>query len=122
MKHKILVVDDEQGIVEGIKNILEVSESYEVVEAFNGEEAFEKFKSEEPALVITDIKMPRKDGLWLVDQIRSISENTPVVMMSGFTSATQEEIDSKTHQHFIAKPDDIANILDVVDRLLDQES
>jgi two-component system response regulator YesN len=119
VKKKVLVVDDEPGIVEGIKNILELSSDYEVLCTFDAEEAFEKFKAFDPRLVITDIKMPKKDGFWLVNQIRQIDKNVPIVMMSGFTSATQEEIDSSEHQHFITKPDDIVNILEVVKSLIE---
>jgi len=115
-KKKVLVVDDEQGIVESIKYILELTDNYAVIEASNAEEAFEKYKTESPDLVITDIRMPNKDGLWLLDQIRENDSNTPIIMMSGYTSATKEEIDSRNYQSFLSKPNDIVNIVEVVDK------
>ena len=82
---KILIVEDDSGIVEISTTAL--SESYELIEASDGREAFNLFKQHKPDLVITDIFMPRKDGLDLIEAIRNISD-VPIIVESGGNIAT----------------------------------
>ena len=77
---KILIVEDDDDIVEISTTAL--SESYELIEASDGREAFNLFKQHKPDLVITDIYMPRKDGLDLIEAIRNISD-VPIIVESG---------------------------------------
>jgi signal transduction histidine kinase len=82
MKEKILLVDDE----EGIRKVLAISladEGYEVLTADNGEEALRLFSEAVPRLVLTDIKMPGMDGVELLQQIKELSPDTEVIMMTG---------------------------------------
>ena len=62
MAKKILVVDDEKPISDIIKFNLE-KEGYEVVVAYDGEEALEKVESEQPDLIVLDLMLPKIDGL-----------------------------------------------------------
>ena len=82
---KILIVEDDDDIVEISTTAL--SESYELIEASDGREAFNLFKQHKPDLVITDIYMPRKDGLDLIEAIRNISD-VPIIVESGGNIAT----------------------------------
>lgn len=77
---KILVVDDEQLLVKGIKFNLE-NDGYEVLTAFDGEEAV-KIAGEQPVdLIILDLMMPRLDGLGACQKIREFS-NVPIIMLT----------------------------------------
>ncbi len=84
---KILVVDDEKTIVKGLKFGLE-KEGYEVVAAYDGEEALAVFAAEKPDLVILDLMLPGVDGFEVCRRLRKGSE-VPVVMLT----ARGEDID-----------------------------
>lgn len=85
--NKILVVDDEKPISDIIKFNLE-KEGYEVVTAFDGEEALEKVESEEPDLIVLDVMLPKIDGLEVVREVRK-NYDMPVIMVT----AKETEID-----------------------------
>lgn len=87
MAKKILVVDDEKPITDIIKFNLN-KEGFDVVTAFDGEEALAKFKSENPDLILLDLMLPKIDGLEVSRQIRK-SSNTPIIIIS----AKDDEID-----------------------------
>jgi DNA-binding response OmpR family regulator len=55
-----------------------------VYSAQNGEEAYQLYQDESPDIILTDIKMPKKDGLALIKQIRHDDYNTPVILMTSF--------------------------------------
>ncbi len=87
MKEKILVVDDEKPIAEIIKYNLE-EEGFEVLVAFDGEEALRLAFGERPALILLDIMLPRIDGFTVCKQIRR-KMNVPIIMLT----AREGEID-----------------------------
>lgn len=81
----ILVVDDEKDICKAL-SILLSKEGYAVREAYNGEEALELLAKENFDLVMTDIKMEKKDGFEVLREAQKISPGTPVIMMTAFAS------------------------------------
>ncbi|MBG9983989.1 response regulator transcription factor [Aerococcaceae bacterium DSM 111022] len=84
---KILVVDDEKPISDIITYSLE-KEGYEVVAAYDGEEALEQFEKEKPDLVILDIMLPKMTGLDVTKELRK-SSAVPIIMLT----AKDSEID-----------------------------
>ena len=84
---KILVVDDEKSIREGIRTYAEF-EGHEVVEAVDGLDAIDKVKEEDFDVIVMDIMMPRLDGFSSYKEIKKI-KNIPVLMLS----ARSEEYD-----------------------------
>ncbi|HHV71263.1 MAG TPA: response regulator transcription factor [Clostridia bacterium] len=84
---KILLVDDEVSIVEFVKINLERA-GYEVIAAYDGNEAIQLAKRERPALIILDIMLPGLDGFEVLREIRKFS-NVPVIMLT----AKGEDID-----------------------------
>ena len=84
---KILIVDDEKPISDIIKFNL-TKEGYDVVTAFDGNEALEVFNQETPNLIILDLMLPEKDGLEVAREIRKTS-HVPIIMLS----AKDSEID-----------------------------
>jgi len=87
MGRKILVVDDEKNIVDIISFNLK-KEGYDVVVAYNGEEAVNKNEEEAPELILLDIMMPVVDGYEACKKIREKYE-TPIIMLT----ARAEEVD-----------------------------
>ena len=83
----ILVVDDDAHIAEIIEFALKAA-GYAVITAGTGQEALESFRKHSPALVVLDINLPDRDGLWVCQKIREESQ-APIL----FLSARDEEVD-----------------------------
>lgn len=76
----VLIVDDEELLVKGIAKSLE-NEGYEIITAYDGKSAWERFTLDDPDLIILDIMLPGTDGLTLCRSIRSKSD-TPIIMLT----------------------------------------
>ena len=79
-KNKILIVDDDANICELLRLHL-VKEGFDTANAYDGEDALKKFRTEEPCLVILDLMLPKKDGIEVCKEIRKTS-NTPIIMLT----------------------------------------
>jgi DNA-binding NarL/FixJ family response regulator len=106
-KIKILVVDDNEEDLQNMLTVLE-REGYEVDGARNGELAFEKLNQEDYQLVITDLRMPKQDGLALLNSIRKDFPKTGVMVITGYPSL-DTSIQSLRGEAFdyIVKPFDV---------------
>ena len=84
MQRKILVVDDEKGIVSTLKIFLE-SDNYKVVEAYTGDEAIRKARSEAPDLILLDLMLPDMTGYEICNKLRKdpLTISTPIIIMTG---------------------------------------
>lgn len=109
---RILLVDDEDQVIFVVSESLgKLGAQAEIVAASNGEEALEKIKETFFDLVITDLKMPKMDGVQLTEAIREISPETQVIWMTAFENKeTQAKAEELAVSHFLAKPLDIADI------------
>ncbi len=108
---KILIVDDEMPIRRTLRDILEF-EGYEVDEAADGLECVSKVQKEKYDVVITDIKMPKMDGIEALERLQILSPETPVIMVSGHgTIDTAVEAVKKGAFDFISKPPDLNRML-----------
>ena len=118
-------------VVEDIPNVLELLEvtlrfqGYEVISAHNGQEALDILEKEKPALIITDILMPKLDGFSFVQKLRRNpkTQNIPVIFLSA-TYVTPEDRTfamSLGASRFIEKPIDTEDFLLTVAELVAQE-
>lgn len=82
---RILLVDDEQGIRDLLRDFFEIEE-FEVFEAPDGAGALEMVKQSRFDVVLTDLKMPGRDGLEVLRQIRHVCPDTAVLMLTGYPS------------------------------------
>ncbi len=119
----LLVVEDVSDILTLLDTTLKLK-GYRVVAAHNGQEALEAIARECPALVITDILMPRLDGFGLIHRLRINPEtrNIPVIFITA-TYVAQEDRDFALEigvTRFIEKPVDLEKFLSVVEDLLMQ--
>lgn len=119
----LLVVED----IPDILNLLEATlkfKGYRVVTARNGEEALEALHKERPALIITDILMPKVDGFNLVHRLRINPETRtiPVVFLSATYVAPEDKLFAQSIgvNRFIEKPVDLVKFLPIVERILAQ--
>ena len=90
-KAKILLVDDDIDFVESTKTVLE-SNPYEVIVAFEGDEALREAREEEPDLILLDIIMPVKDGFTAAEQLKKDPQlsKIPIVMLTSFSARRGE--------------------------------
>ena len=117
---KILVIDDERSIRNSMKYILQY-EGHEVVLAENGMEGLVSVKSEKPDIVFCDIKMPKMEGIEVLERIKEFSADTPVIMISGHgTIDTAIEAIRKGAYDFIEKPLDLNRILITIKNATDK--
>ncbi len=122
MKQNILIVDDEKNTREGLKLILE-NENYNILLAEDGEKA-EEIISEKPIdLVITDLKMPKIDGMELVNFIKNKSADTEIIMLTGHgTIETAVQAMKKGVFDYIIKPVNIDEMNLLAERALMKKS
>ncbi|EAJ3979407.1 TPA: response regulator transcription factor [Campylobacter jejuni] len=117
----ILVVEDEVKARESMINIL--SERFsKVIGAQNGDEGLKKFKKFKPDLVITDIAMPIMDGLDMAREIKEISDDVPIVVLSAYSEKERllRSIDIGIDKYLI-KPVDIEELFKVLDCLVGEK-
>ncbi|MEO1337638.1 MAG: response regulator, partial [Myxococcota bacterium] len=81
--HRLMVVDDDDGVRRVVAAILE-DEGYEVATARDADEALGILSDTTFSLVVSDVKMPGRDGLWLLRQIRPKYEDTAVILLTGY--------------------------------------
>lgn len=104
---KILIVDDEQNILDVLSLVL-TSEEHEVDVALDGFAAIDKVKSKKFDLVLLDIKMPRMDGLEVLERIIQIDKSLIVIMISGHGNfETAVEATKMGAYNYIQKPPDL---------------
>ena len=84
-KARILVVDDERGMCEFLRFLLQ-EEGYDVDIAHSGTQALDKVNESKFQLILADIKMPGLDGLEMLRQLREADEDTVVIVMTGYSS------------------------------------
>jgi len=119
---KILIIDDEQGIRRTLREILEY-EGYEVVEAVDGIEGLNEMKINDYDVVFLDIKMPRLDGMDVLDQISKIKPDLPIIMISGHGDMdTAVTAVKKGAFDYIAKPPDLNRLLITVRNALEKST
>ncbi|MDR3310426.1 MAG: response regulator transcription factor [Oscillospiraceae bacterium] len=106
----ILIVDDEKSIVDILKYNLK--KEYNIVEAYDGAEALERYAEASPDLILLDIMLPRLDGFEVCRRIRAGDKKTPIIMLT----ARGDETDMITGlelgaDDYITKPSTNANVL-----------
>jgi len=120
---KILVIDDQQSIRKTLREILEY-ESFEVDEAEDGQKGIDMFNKETYDLVLSDIKMPKLDGIEFLDKVMlSPNADVPVIMISGHGNIeTAVEAIKKGAYDYIPKPVDLNRLLVTVRNAMEKKS
>ena len=111
---KILVVDDEENIREIITEFLDTL-GYNVISARDGEEALRMCTKYSFDLVITDIRMPKLNGLKLLQMLKQIFPTLPVILMTGYQpSKSQEEAMTTKADAYLLKPFSLSSLRDIL--------
>jgi DNA-binding NtrC family response regulator len=120
---KILIIEDELSIRKVLVRILtEENETYKVDEAEDGKKGFDKIKNEDYDLVLCDIKMPKMNGEELLEAVKKIKPEIPMVMISGHgdleTAVNTMRLGAFD---YISKPPDLNRLLNTVRNALDKK-
>lgn len=120
---KILIIEDEAAIRRVLGKILrEESESYTVEEAEDGQLGLEKIKNDDYDLVLCDIKMPKMDGVEVLEAVKKIKPEIPFVMISGHGDLeTAIQTMRLGAFDYISKPPDLNRLLNTVRNALDRK-
>jgi len=122
-KWKVLVVEDEFGYQDTLRNIFTM-EGFDVRVAIDGDTGYEVYKSFKPDLVLTDVLMPNVSGIELVRRIRSEDPAIKVIYMSGFfgVKRLKKELDEEVALYrypTLSKPFKVSHLLDIVKEYLE---
>jgi two-component system nitrogen regulation response regulator NtrX len=120
---KILIIEDEAAIRRVLTKILsEENDSYQVEDAEDGISGLEKIKNNDYDLVLCDIKMPKMDGVEVLEEVKKIKPEIPMVMISG-----HGDMETAIHTmrlgafDYISKPPDLNRLLNTVRNALDRK-
>lgn len=118
MAKKILIVEDDSFTSEGLKSVLEET-GYAVDIAENGLIAVDKLKCNEYHLIITDLMMPVMDGMQLLNRVKDICINIPVIIITAYDNIEN----MLTAYQFgvveiLDKPFDISELIELVEEII----
>jgi len=118
-KPRVLVVDDQEALRSLLARLLE-REGFDPIQAEDGAHAVEMYKSESPLVVVSDIMMPRMDGLMLLNEIRRIDRNATVILMTG---QGNEDVLLKALRggatNFFKKPFNVRELIDEIRKVVE---
>lgn len=116
----ILVVDDDRQVLESLSFILKAA-GYDITSASNGRDAVQLFmnrveQQDRFDLIITDFGMPGMNGEEVAQQVKSISKDTPVVLLSGWTGQFNPQAESMPCVDLVlGKPPKRRDLLDAIE-------
>ena len=118
-RKRILLVEDKDIIRDVVTGFLE-SEGYQIDEARDGMEAIKKLSEKQFDVVITDIKMPRMDGIALLKEVRQFHPGTDVIVITGYNNRSPQMTLSLGAKAFIHKSCEVETfinqIIDVIEK------
>jgi DNA-binding NtrC family response regulator len=118
---KILVVDDEEIVLESCQAVL-VEAGFEAVLVPSADKALQAMKHEDFALLLIDIKMPKHDGMYLMEEVKKQWSGKPIIVMSGYYIAdTINEAIRMGAASFIAKPFEPEELIATIRRVIEKE-
>jgi two-component system response regulator AtoC len=118
----ILVVDDDRTIRRNLAKLVE-AEGYRASEAVDGDDALAKIRSEGPAAVLLDLKMPGRDGLSVLEELGPALADLPVIVVTAFGgSAPAIEAMRRGAYDYLTKPFDLDEVVLTLKRALRQRA
>jgi len=119
LSNLVLVADDESGVREALRDILEDS-GYRVQWASNGKECIEKIESIQPDAVLLDVRMPEMDGIRVLEVVNKRGMNVPIILITAYGS-TETTIEAMKLGAFdyLMKPLNVGEILETVGKAVE---
>ena len=119
MATKILVVEDDPINLDYILIVLKSQKNITLSSAITGEGAIEKFKKENPKIILLDIRLPDIDGVTVMKKIKKESPETIIIAQTAHALQTDEKLIMESgFDDFIAKPMRPATIINIVNKYL----
>jgi len=115
----VLVVDDEESIRFLYREELE-EEGYTVITAADGEEALRKVRSDKPDLITLDIRMPGMDGIEVLQRIREMDKEIPVIMSTAY-GEYRNDFNVWASDAYVIKTANLGELKETIKRLLDED-
>ena len=112
----LLLVDDEQDIVNILKEEFEEL-GHNVQTASSGNKAWEIFKDQPFDIVISDVRMPDGDGIFLLKKVKESNPKTRVLIITGYTEYSVEELKRLGAEKLIHKPFQVEELVDFVEQI-----
>ena len=106
---KVLVVDDEVLICDLCRSLFE-DEGVEVKTAFSGKDAIDIIKAEEFDFILSDIRMPKGDGVQFKKELNELGDSTPFLFMTGFSDLTYDQARELGALGILKKPFDFEEL------------
>ena len=118
-KKRIMLVDNEDSICDIYKRIL-TDEGFEVESFIDGGTAIESFSKKSFDIVITDLKMPKLDGFYVIKKVRELSPKTDIIVISGYATLDSviESIKLGAYDYLV-KPFEISDLVGKVRKCID---
>jgi DNA-binding NtrC family response regulator len=117
----ILIVEDKESMAEMLSQALE-AEGYSTLHAKDGGEGIQLFKDKKIDLVLTDLKLPQKDGLEVLAVVKAHNPLTPVIMMTAYgTIETAVKAVKEGAYDFLTKPFDPDHLLILIAKALEKQ-
>jgi two-component system alkaline phosphatase synthesis response regulator PhoP len=119
-KIKLILAEDEIALGQIIKESLETRD-FDVILCENGVKAFEKYKSEQPEILVLDVMMPKKDGFTLAKEIRAIDKRIPIIFLTA-KSQTEDVVEgfSIGGNDYLKKPFSMEELIVRIHNLLNR--
>ena len=115
---KILVIDDEQGIRNLLDTLLR-RKGYDVILAESGRKGLELFRRERPDVIVLDLNMPEMDGVAVLQQVRSLNPDQPVIILTGAgTPEREQQVRTLGVTEFVEKEFSLHRLGDALKRIL----
>ena len=118
---KILVVDDERNVHYSFRRVL--GQEYEILSAYSGDEALSKIDDPALRLILMDVRMPNRDGLDTLEEVKQRRPSLPVIMMTAFVSAeTAIRSTALDADDYLVKPFDVAALKQLIAQTLQKHA
>ncbi|MCG8605832.1 response regulator [bacterium] len=116
-----MIVDDEEEIAQLMSETLELW-GYNAITAQDGEEALVKFNETPIDIVITDLKLPKINGVSLVEKVKSLKDDTEVIMFTGYPEvSTAVNAMKNGASDYLVKPIDLDDLRVKIERAVDRK-
>jgi DNA-binding NtrC family response regulator len=118
---KIIVIDDEKIVLDCCRRVLS-AEGFEIILLNSAAGAQDIIQTENPALLLIDIKMPIRDGLSLMEELKEKMPEVPIIAMSGYpTPETISDAAKKGALRFVPKPFTPDELIETIRQVLSEK-
>jgi|SRR5437660_54273 len=120
---RIMIADDSDAIRMVLKDILDIGHHELVAEVANGLDAVEKFNESKPDLLLLDMAMPKKDGVYALKEILNVNPNAKIIMITASDNLnTMKECINSGAVAYLLKPFNFEDVLKTITKVLEPKN